>query len=332
MPVSNPVIAGDALARGLKNQFDFTWRRRYEAVSERLSGVMDLGIASTLIAELYGYFETAPYIQRREYDEEVPSRAFRARNYEVENFSWDISVFWKMEDRLFDQLKGLERMARQAGENAATLPERVFFQLLTSSADAQLLPAIPNAPDGVALYSAVDGDGAARFGLAGGNIETGGGVATPQVIRTDFFDAMERFGGFQDPELQPAIDPAVIDEGAVVFFNVQNLEVFREAFVQSPTIGSAGAAAGVGNIIFDAGMKVKLVPTQRITDNDWFVFLEGFDLKPIFEQIARPLTETIEVEENSDNARRTKQEGIFWNTIRGFGVNLPLGTVQVNNV
>lgn len=35
----------------------------------------------------------------------------------------------------------------------ATLDERVFFRMITDGVDVALLPSIPNAPDGTALYS-----------------------------------------------------------------------------------------------------------------------------------------------------------------------------------
>ena len=325
---ANHVIAGPALARGLKNTFDNTWMRRYDGLQSRLGRVMEMGIQSTLITELYGYFETAPYPRFRKYGDAVESKPFRARTYEVENFSWDISIQWKQEDRIFDQLRGLERMARQAGENFATLPERIFFQIIRGASDPLLLPVIPGAPDGASIYSATDGSGSARFGVTGGNIVTGSGVATPDAVRSDFFDGLERFSQFQDPEGQPALDAGVIDGPVMIFFNVANWKVFAEAFVQGFTL-QGGAA--VTNVVLDSGVSVTLVPTQRLTDNDWYMFLENADPKSIFEQVAKPLTEVVQVEENSDISRRTKEEAIFWNTLRGYGVNLPLGTVQINN-
>ncbi len=338
MPI-NTVIAGDALARGLKNTFDNTWQRRYSGVADRLSRCMDLGIQSTLISELYGYYESAPYPQRREFGDEVVSKAFRARNYAVENFSIDISVQWKQEDRIFDQLKGLERQARQAGENFATYPERVFYQYITAATDPKLLGTIPNSPDGVALYSTTDGDAAARFGFTGGNIVTGTGVGSAQVVRNDFFNSLERFLQFQDPESQPALDEDVIRGGISIHFGVANMEIFTAAFAQERTLGFlAGAsttnprvASAVTNVVLEGGYNVRLIPTQRITDNDWFIFLDGFEPKPLLQQIAKPLTESVQVEENSDIARSRKIEGVFWNTIQGYGSNLPLGTIKVNN-
>lgn len=335
MPMTNPVIAGDALARGLRNEFANTWARRYEGLKERLSPVMQLGVQSTRFEELFGYFEVAPYPRRRRFGDEVQSESFRARNYAVQNHSWDSKVEWKMEDRLFDQLGDLERAARRAGENFATLAERVAFQLMQSTTDPDLLPYVPNAPDGAAGYSTVDGAGAARFGVTGGNILTGAastGVATSQAVRNDFFTAMERFGSFLDPKGQPAVDPSIVDAGVTIYFGIANLQVFREAFQQGLTLGITGTdAAGVSNIILDSGMKVRLVPTSRITDDDWYLFLDDFDLKPMGEIVAMPLEEHIQTQETSDVARSTKTEGIFWQTIRGYFWNLPLATIKVDN-
>ncbi len=180
----------------------------------------------------------------------------------------------------------------------------------------------------MALYNALDGDGAARFGVTGGNIVTGTGVGSSAAVRTDFFSAITRLGQFQDTKGEPVHDESILDEGYTFFYNLVNTQVVREAFIQGRTL-DGGAA--VTNVILDSGMKVRLIGTQRITDNDMFVHLDSMDPKPIFEQVAQPLEEQIEVESNSDQARRKKVEGIFWETIRGYGVNLPLGTVQINN-
>lgn len=329
--VINPVSATDAATRGLRNEFAKTWQGRYTGVEDRLGGLMELGISSDKFEEAYGYFETAPYVRRREFGDAVPVENFRSRKYLVANHSWDISVQWNAEDSLFDQLKDLERAARQSGAHFATLAERVTIQMITGASDKKLLPTVPNAPDGAAIYATTAG-GASRFGVTGGNVESGGGVATATAVRQDLFDALERFGQFQDTKGQPAMNPEVIDGNVDIWFNNQNQQIFREAFVQAFTHQVvSGDAAAVTNIILDSGMKLRLIPTQRITDNDWFLSLRDFDLKPLFEQVAMPLEERVMTQENSDVSRFLKIEGIFWQTIRGFGTNLPLGTVKVNN-
>jgi len=337
----NAVISGDALARGLRNEFANTWQRRYDGLKDRLGSVMELGVPSDKFEELYGYYETAPYPRRRPWGEAVPSKPFRARNFAVENVAWSISVEWYKHQRLFDQLRDLERAARQAGENFATLGERILFQILTGGSDAALLGTIPTAPDGATLFSATDGSGSDRFGTTGGNVIATGsaaGVGTSEAVRSDFFDGLERMAQFQDPEGQPALDAGIIDQGVTIAFNVANLKVFREAFEQGYTLQKiAGTsttdistAAAVTNVIMDSGMAVTLVPTQRLTDDDWFMWLNAHDPKPVFEQVAQPLEEYYEDESNSDRARRLKLEGIYWEAIMGYGVNLPLGIMKVD--
>lgn len=327
--MANPVIGGDALARGLSSQFRNTWQRRFRGLRENLGRMMELGIGSDKFEEIYGYFETPPYPRRRPWGEDVTSKPFRARNFTVENVAWDSHVEWFKHHRLFDQLRDLERMAREAGVNFATLAERVFFQIIQGTTDNDLLQTIPNTPDGAGIYSATDGAGADRFLISGGNTLAGGGVGSSEAFRVDVFNALERIAGFKDPEGEPAIDPGLIDQGVSIVFGITNLKFMREAFIQSRTL-EGGAA--VTNVAMESGMKISLIPSARITaNNNIYVFVDAIEVKPVFEQVAQPLDEQIETEANSDIARRSKREGIFWETIRGYGVNLPLGTCRITN-
>ena len=326
--MGNQIIAGDALARALSSRFRNTWQRRHKGLEADLGRFMELGISSDKFEEIYGYDEVAMYPERRPWGQDVASKPHRFRNFTVQNVAWDSNVEWFKHHRLFDQLKVLERSARRAGVNYGTLPERVAFQIIQGTTDRKLLGTIPNAPDGVGIYSALDGDSSNRFQVSGGNIESGTGIGSSAAVRTDVFNAIERIGSFLDPEGEPAFDPGVIDQGITVLFGIANTQVVREAFVQARTL-DGGAA--VTNITQDSGMQFHLVPSARITNNAIFVFIDEMDPKPIFEQVAQPLDEQIQVEENSDIARKSKREGIFWETIRGYGVNLPLGTVRITN-
>lgn len=320
-------LTGEALARGLRQEFRLTWQKRYKGLLDSLGRFMELAVPSDKISELYGYGEPPPYPRRRPWGDAVQTKGFRFRNFAVENVSWDSAVQWYKHQRLFDQLRDLPRLAREAGAHFATLPERVGIQIVGAVTDADLLETIPNAPDGAALYSATDGSGAARFGVTGGNVFAGGGVATSDQVRADVFNALERIGSFLDPEGQPAIDFGMLADFTVLF-PIGLWEVMLEAFRQTRTL-DGGAA--VTNVILEGGLKVTLLPTPRLTGNSYYLFLNQFEPKPIFEQIAMALDEQVQVEGNSDESRKYKLEGIFWETIRGYGVNLPLGTIKISN-
>jgi len=327
------VFAGDALQRGIKNTFGHTWKRRYEQSDKRVK-VLCESVPSDKYKELYAYPETPPYARRRPYGQGIAVASFRFRSYEVENLAWGVGVTYDEADAIFDQTDLLISQARGAGESFGSIKERVTFQILTGASDPLLLPAIPNAPDGAAMFSATDGASADRFGVSGGNLLTGSGIGSGAAVRSDFFSAIERFHLFQDPEGQPALDAGLLDQGVTVYFGATNLEVFAEAFLQARTaLASAGAPsnAAVTNLLGDAGYKIALVPTQRITDNDWFVVLDAADPKPIVEQVVVPVLESPQLAENSDLGRISRQFGWFWATYRGYGVNLPLFAVKVNN-
>lgn len=326
--MTSPIIAGDALARGVRNTFINQWQKRFEGVQQKLGAVMEFGIPSDKFEELYGHFEVAPYARRRPWNQAVEAVPFRARNFAVQNLAWDIAVQWKKEHRLFDQLRDIERAARRSGENYGTLNERVFYQIITGGTDALLLEVLPSAPDGAAMFSATKGDATDRFEVSGGNIITGTGVASSDAIRDDFFNALERIFRFQDPQGQPALDVGAQDAGVTVTFDVRNWKVFAEAFVQTRQVEGSATPT---NVILESGMKVALLPTQRITDDDWPVFINDFDPRPVFEQVHTALEEHVQVEENSDTARRTKEEGIFWEEIKGYGINAPLPCCRVDN-
>ena len=304
-----------------------------ENVKARLGGVMQLGVPSDKLTEIYGYFESAPYPRIWTRGNTISSKNFRSIQFNVTNRDWGRRIMWHVNDRQDDQTKTLFDQARAAGEHWATLPERIFFQVLRNVADADLLPAIPLSADGAAWH-ATTAAGADRFGVTGGNIETGTGIATPVTVRTDFFNAIERFRQFQDTEGQPLWDESLLDQGFTVIYNVANDQTFREAFIQGRTIAAATTAtsnAAVTNIIMESGLNVKLWATQRLTDNDWYIFASGAQRKSFFQQQRQPLEEAFATWETSDWTRDTGEEYIQWKSREGYGLVIPYDTVKVDN-
>jgi len=322
------IVTANTLTAGIRSDFADAYKSAYNASKERLSNVMDMGIPSDKLIELYAYFETAPFPRLWKRGDAIPRDAFESVQFNVENRDWAIRVEWHENDREDDQTRSLMQRARDAGANFATLPERVWFQILTGATSTELLPAIPNAPDGAAMFSATDGAGDARFGFVGGNILTGGGIASSAAVRADAFGAMEVMRSFQDTEGQPLWDDSVLDAGFQLVYAVGNDEVFREAFIQSRTLDGSAA---VTNIILESGLNLDLWATQRLSGNDWYIFAKGAPYKPVFQQIRRPLREAYSNVDNSDESRATKIEGVQWDSREGYGLMLPYQCVKVNN-
>lgn len=326
MPSAN-VSANELLARGLRTEFTETYARAIKGSEPMLSRVMDLNLPSTHLEEIYGYFETVPHWRRWQRGEEIPRAGMRARNFKVVNYDWGISIDWHDNDEQDDQSISLVRRVRDAATDAALLPERIFFQILTNGTDALLLPGVPNAPDGAAFF-ATTAAGVNRFGAASGNLLSGSGVSTTAAIQSDFYTAWSQFRKFQDTDGQPLWPAESVNRSLVVIYGAGNEQVFRQAFNQ---IFVQGTASAPSNVIMDTNMNVELWSTPRITDNDWCVFAAGAPIKAVFQQVRQPPRDYMEDMLNSDFARRTKIKSMQWDARYGFGLSLPYQAVKVNN-
>lgn len=329
--MAGTVMAGPALARAIRSDFIDTWKRRYEVSNDKLSKCMEFGVPSDNLVEIYGYGETPIYPRRTPWGQAPERRPHRYRSFEVENLRWTAEVEWLVRDRELSNLNDIERKARDAGRNFGTLEERLFFQQLTSATDRELLEATALAPDGVATYSALDGDGVARFGVAGGNIVSGQTITSGAGFRTAIVNVINRFLDFQDPEGQPALDEGIVEGGLTIMFPNVRREQAMEAFIQSLTSQVVSTSnAGVSNFLLDAGMRIDLYGTQRLTTaTEAYVFLNAFDVKPVFTQVAKPLFEMYYDAGNSPQHGREGRESVNYEQWMGLGANLPLGSCQI---
>jgi hypothetical protein len=325
-----PTIPSDAFLAEIRAEFLGTYRDTVRR-SAKLPLVMGLGVGSDKRKEYYGYWESPPVPERWARGKSIPRESGQAITYSVTNLDWGKAIDFHENDLDDLKLGDIRTWAQGLARRFAVLPERVFFQILMGTVDSKLLPTIPSAPDGAALFAAT-ANGTARFGVTGGNIVNGLGVGTGAQVRDSFMAAGERMRQFLDTKGEPLHDEALLEQSMVVVYGVHNEQVMREAFVQGRTLQSdANGAAAVTNVILDSGMKVTLWGTQRVTDDDLFVFANEVNPKPIFEQVRAPLRTIDETRENSSRARNEKILGFLADMRAGFGMNLPYACVKINN-
>ena len=322
------VNASLMFARGLKSNFLASYKPMLKKSNPMLGELMDLSFESDGAAEDYPYYLSPPHPTRVDKGDVIPHRAFGARRFRVVNKKWQLSVDWHADDEADDQTNGLVAQARAAGEHFALLPERVFFQILTGTADTDLLPAIPNAGDGAALF-ATQAAGANRFGATNGNLLAGQTLDTPADVRSAIWNAVEQFGEFQDTEGQPLYpDDYVMRHGIFVLHDNRNQELFEEALGQGVTLAVgqnvAGTenvgAAGVTNTLLSSGMGIRRWATQRIRDNSIYVAIRNPAVKAIFRQVREPLHDNVADFANSDRTRESEIKSVYWRERAGYGV------------
>lgn len=326
------VMSGPALARGLRADFINTWRKRYELNRARLTNMMELGIKADQFVSIFGYGETPIYPARVPWGEAPRREPHLYRTFEVEQFRWMAEVIWLKRDRELSQLRSIQADAAKAALNWGTLAERIFFQFITAGTDVNLHSAVPTAPDGAAMFAALDGDSADRFGISGGNIVSGHLWTTGEGVRSGFFAAIEQIGQFQDPRGQPFMDDGVMQEGVTYIYPIARRHEVSLGFLQQFTAIAASTAtsnAAVSNVVLDSGMKVVLYGTNRYTTDQGFLFVNSMDAKPVFELISAPLSERYYDEGNSYDHGQRGHESLSYEMWGGHGVNLPNGACKI---
>jgi len=326
------VIASQVLANGLRTEFADTYSAiQNRQADSRLSLVMDLSIGATNREHEFAYFEAAPHMAQWTRGSSIPEDAFDSVSFTTPVYTWGRRIKWHKEDRKDDQTQSLMDIARMAGQSAALLPERFFFDLLTGGTDT--LPAVPNAPDGAAFFATTAG-GANRFGVSSGNLLTGNGIASVSAIRTDYYNAIEQFKQMQDGKGQPLLSDEVIDSGVVCIHSAADTEAMEEAFLQrrQGEVVSAGGAA-VSNLVQDASRNVTLWGSQRLATGDWYVFLRNPAKRATFMLDREGIQEysSLEGDNNSDHTRNTGEEYVQWERRAGAGIALPYSAIKINN-
>lgn len=324
-------IASQVLANGLRTEFADTYSAvQNRQADSRLSLVMDLSIGATNRQHEFGYFEAAPHMEFWRRGDSIPTDAMGSVQFTVPVYTWARRIPWHKEDRKDDQTQSLFEVARMAGQSAALLPERFFFDLITGNTNT--LPAVPTAPDGAAMFATTAG-GVNRFGVSSGNLLTGSGIATTAAILGDYYAAIEQFLLFQDGKGQPLLAPELVDQGVVIVHAAADLEAFEEAFLQKRQ-GSASADTGSpSNIVQDASRNVTLWASSRLATGDYYIFLKAAPKKPTFLLDREGVQEftSLEGDNNSDHTRSTGEEYIQWERRAGAGIALPYGAIKVNN-
>jgi hypothetical protein len=336
--MSNQVQVDAALHGAIRTEFVTAYKKSYDGLKSRMGNLMNFDLPTDKRQEIYAYFESAPYPRHWRRGQDASFDTFEAVNWTVYNRDWVSGVNWHEDDEQDDMTRSLVDRARDAGANFGIMDERIFFQILLGSTDADLLPSIPNAPDGVDLFNATDGASAARFGISGGNIVTGQTLNTAQGLRSAVFAAIVRMAGFKDTKSQPLWDPSMLDKGFTLILPLSLEQTAREAFLQSRTLQvHAGtsttdttAAAAVSNIILESGLKIEFFTTQRLTSaSAVYLFAHGSQHKALFTLNRQGLRETPYGRENSDSGRMRKEKGIIWDSRRGYGVFLPYQCIQI---
>lgn len=330
------IMAAAVLANGLRSDFVKTYTGVRKNQSDGRVGMLMSNVGMTNRYQTFAYMESAPHVELWRTGDPVPTDAMGSVSFSGEVWNFARRIPWMKWDRKDDQLGVLYEAAKGAGESAGLLPERFLFDMLASdTVTPATMPTTLLAPDGVALFSATNSASAARFGVTGGNIVTGTGIASTSTVLANYYTALNRFALFQDGKGQPLIPPDRIMGGVMVVHAQADTEIMETAFLQRRQGRVMGSDAGVSvsNIVQDASRNVELWSSPRLLTGDWYVALKNSPTKPFAFLDREGIKEyqALEDDNNSDHVRNTGQEFVQFETRCGALVALPYGIVKVNN-
>jgi len=325
------VQAGEVIANGLRTEFVDT----YQAVQNRvqdseLSLLMDLNVKATNRTHEFAYMNSAPHMEHWRRGDTVPTDMMDSVGFTATAHTWARRIPWHKDDRKDDQTSSLYDVARMAGSSAALLPARFAFDALNNTAGT--LPSIPNAPDGVALFSATDSGGGDRFGVSGGNIVSGSDIwDTTAATVAGVYSAIERFKGMKDGKGQPLWTDDVLDQGFLIIHPHTRTQEIEEAFLQRRQGSAAGGAPS--NLFMDASRDFDLWGSQRLSNDRIYVTLKGAPKKPLFLMDREGLIElsSLEGDNNGDHTRNTGEEYVQFERRAGLGIALPYGLIEIQD-
>lgn len=332
-----PVITGPELVAGLRTTFRSTYDALYEGIVEKLAPIIET-VPSDKRIENYAYQTSAAPAKRWPRNKDVQFEGFDSVGFSIENLNWGGGVDWHEDDRADDLLKNLYTRARDTGESLALVQERVAFQMLTGGTDSDLLPTVPNCPDGAAMFSTTDGATNPRYGVTNGNSLTGTGSTSPD-IRIDFFTGYGQFKSMQNTKGQPLHSLNSLDKGFLIFYAGTQERQFLEAFKQPMTLQivktvaaseNVGGAA-VSSIVPVSGLSVDLVGTARLTGTPWYMAMKGSPVKPIIRQVREAPRESVSLNDSTpgDLTKTSGKEYIVWKAREGYGPNLTFGILKM---
>ena len=338
--MSDLISAINTLTPGIQTRYVSMYDEVWSDSRDKYEPMMDFALPSDGLYSIYAHYKSAPMAQRWPRGTPRGAKGFDAFQFQVVNHDWSVGVRMHENDVMDDRTNSAVSRAQQAGSKAARIPVKVFFQIDGAQTNTKLLPSVPNAPDGAALFSATDGNSLDRFGVSGGNVVSGSGVASVAAIQADYASGIVRLKSFLDTEGEPFYDDSIEEKGITVVAGVTNYYVLKRALMaMNPQLVVLNAAA-TENVAATAGPNqlkeigvapVRLITNPYKTGNSWSMYAHAAPTKPIFEQTRQAMQYLQVNRHNNGDCARDKEVGWYWDWRAGYGVNIPIGCVQISN-
>ncbi len=290
----NPVSVGDlstgSIAAGVDGRWWDVYATKEQGNRDRLSVAVDFDETVDMRNPKFWSWNSIPLMEHWKSGKDMPEGSFGGFPFDGTVADYAITIPWMANDRRDDQTKSLLNKVNQTALRATSNRERAFYDVLTNT--ASFVPYIPLAPDGQPFFSLTRDGSNDRFGISGGNLPANpSGVATAQAVESDFWNLVHaQFVGMLDTEGEPLWTEDEIAQGFLIIHSSTDNEVFAKAFkkentlvqvVQNVAANENVAATAVSNVLM-GDFDVTRWSSPRLATGDWYAFLKGSPVKPVF--------------------------------------------------
>jgi hypothetical protein len=321
------VITRDALNAGILTEFWQAYRQNETKAKEFFKHFCLFtnakGRTNTQV-----YPTSMPHLRYFAPGEPVPEDGYGEESFTYTTYDFGLKVKWKQRDRLDQFVDVIQPRGTPAGLATATLHSRILAQLIKQEENSDLLPSISTlkAPDGVAPFSTVDGNGGYRYGVENGNLQPLTDIDTVAGIQTDFFAGLSAFGRYLHTNLVTRIYDGIDLKRFLIVYPPEKVEPFTLFFKQKLQEGSNGSKS---NIIADGGFDLELFGWPELTGEDsWFLVCKDAPVMPFITSETTPIEVDTYDAKNSDKGRDIREEGVVITRRDKWGIGPCFGMIK----
>lgn len=317
-----------SLQAGIRRDAMEMWRQEFPVFEKQQAVMLKMLPYVALRKATYVFKESVPFPTFWGYGESRRYRTFKDRQLQISLYPYQVAIPYSGWDKEDDQLQDTKTHVQMAVKRFFQLPDKMIAEYLNGT--ASLNPVLVTAYDGANVFSATDGDGAARFGVVGGNIVTGSGAGSVAAFINDLCAAQRRFLKFLDPAGIPIFseDDVQYTKLHVVGPNEFN-GVFQKAS-KSENIRSDTQSITAETNFLMGEFKYHLNP-YLTNVNNYFVFVEHGYYRPFAYRAPGEVRQIFADMSNSDRARDVNEEVLFSDCRVGMGPFQPACGIKINN-
>jgi len=325
MPIA---VNTESLKAGVINELMETWRQQFPVYEKQQEVLMRQLKYTNIRNASYPFKESLPFVKLWNYGMPRQYQTFKDRVLTMNIVPYDLTIPWSGWDEEDDQLGDMRTHVQMAVKRFLMLPDVLASEYFNGTAD--LNPSLLTAYDGVSLFSATDGDGAARFGATGGNIITGSGLTVSGIVQ-DFASVQQRIMAFVDPTAGKPIfsEEDVAYKNLFVIAPKEANQVFQKAS-QSEFIKIDNTSNTAESNYIKGTFEYSL--NQYLTDTvDWYVVMRHSYFKPFAYRGPKDVRTIAADMMNSDKAREYNENALYSDVRTRLGPFFPACIIKVNN-